>query len=486
MKKGIKRLLLAVSLMAIIPIGANASSVTVGRGYSQITKGSYVRFYVYLNDVAAWNITGVGAGSTNGNCSIRDVGDSGTGRNTNKTLSVDCYASDLGQIGFTVTGDYTTQDGSTHNVSTGTTVTVVKPRDPDSNNYLSSLEIEGYDLTPGFNAETLEYTIEVPSSVDKVNIKATKASGYAQDPVGVGEHEVTEGSNNIEITVTSETGVSRTYKINVNVKDDNPITTTINNEKYTLMKNLKEMTAPDGFEASKITINELEIPVFINETINITLVGIKDEKGNKVFASYNKDNNTYELFNYTKSERSRLFIQPIKEELENFHKDTITINSENYECLKHNTINNLIVVYAKDLTNGKDNYYTYDIDTSTFILYHDDLEKSYIEQIGKYQEVMYILIGIIGFFALILIIMVIRIPKKHKRVKEEKIDLTKEIIKEEPEKIEKSKKENKRKEKKVEESKEEPIEEKPKKEELVPEETMFDIMADNKKKKKRK
>ena len=171
MNKRIKRLFLAISLMTIIPIGVNASSVTAGRGYSQVTKGSYVRFYVYLNDVAAWNITAIGGGSTNNNCSIRDVGDSGTGRNTNKTLSVDCYASDLGQIGFTVTGDYTTQDGSTHNVSTGTTVTVVKPRDPDSNNLLSSLEIEGYDLTPSFNAETLEYTTEVPSSVDKVNIK---------------------------------------------------------------------------------------------------------------------------------------------------------------------------------------------------------------------------------------------------------------------------------------------------------------------------
>ena len=481
MNKRIKRLFLAISLMTIIPIGVNASSVTAGRGYSQVTKGSYVRFYVYLNDVAAWNITAIGGGSTNNNCSIRDVGDSGTGRNTNKTLSVDCYASDLGQIGFTVTGDYTTQDGSTHNVSTGTTVTVVKPRDPDSNNLLSSLEIEGYDLTPSFNAETLEYTTEVPSSVDKVNIKASKASGYAQDPTGVGEHEVTEGSNNIEITVTSETGVSRTYKINVIVKDDNPITVKLNDKSYTIMKNLKDLAAPDGFESSTIKINEFEIPVYLNKTINITLVGIKDEKGNKVFASYDSDNKTYQLFNYTKSERSRLYILPLKEEKENFHKDSITINSENYECLKHNKDNNLIVVYAKDLITGKENYYTYDVDTKTFILYHDSLEKSYLEEINKYKEVMYILMGIIALFALVLIIMVIKRPKKEKKIKEKKETIEKII--EEPETKEIEPKPSKEKKTKSKKKNDIVIEEK---QENIEDDTMFDILNDGKKKKKSK
>ena len=472
-------------IMMFVTINVHAASITVGRSAYTVTKGSRVTFYINLNSLVAWDSLSANISGSASNCSY-NYDKSGvismSGENGSKTYTVTCTATDVGQVGISVTGHYAYMEGGNKregNASTGTVISVVKPRDPDSNNYLSSLEIEGYDLTPGFNAETLEYTTEVPSSVDKVNIKATKASGYAQDPVGVGEHEVTEGSNNIEITVTSETGVSRTYKINVNVKDDNPITTTINNEKYTLMKNLKEMTAPDGFEASKITINELEIPVFINETINITLVGIKDEKGNKVFASYNKDNNTYELFNYTKSERSRLFIQPIKEELENFHKDTITINSENYECLKHNSINNLIVVYAKDLTNGKDNYYTYDVDTSTFILYHDDLEKHYLEELNKYKEVIAILIGIIGFFALILIIMVIRRPKRRKKKELEE-------IREEKVVVETPKKEKKIIEKKLEEPKKETTKEETKKEESVPEETMFDIMADNKKKKKRK
>ena len=445
MNKRIKGLLIGLTMFSFLS-KANASSVTVGRSYATITKGSYVTFYVYLNDVAAWDVKGNGSGSTS-NCSLRDVGDTGTGHNGNKTLSVSCYATDLGQIGFVISGDYTTEDGTTRTISGGTSVTVVKPREKDSNNYLSSLEVEGYELSPAFDKDTLEYNVSVPSSVDKVTIKASKASNYAADPTGVGEVEVSEGSNNIEVTITSETGVNRTYKINVNVEDKNPITIKIDEESYTLMKNLKEMNPPEGFKQENIKIKEVEIPAFISEKLHITLVGIKDSKGNKMLATYDEKEQKYNHFNQNKSKSLNLFILKPESVLDGFVAGKITINGSEYDCLKKIEDENYIVVYAKDLDKAENNYYVYDIDTNSYIIYKNNIEKNHQEEIEKYKVVVYGLAIALGLSGIIIMFLLLTKTKKKKRIeknppKEEQVKITNQEKKAEK-KEEKPKKKNK-------------------------------------------
>lgn len=508
-----KRKVLFLSVLLLMSISrVHAASVTLGRSSTTITKGSRVTIYVNINNAASWQLTGNGTGSTSG-CSLGEAGTgySQNGENTSKTLTVTCYSTDVGSIGFTVTGviGYM-ENGSMKkmNVSQGTSVSVVKPRDPDSNNYLSSLSVEGYELTPAFDKDTLEYSVSVPSSIDKVTIAATKASGYASDPTGVGEKEVSEGSNKIEVTVKSETGVDRTYVININVEDKNPITIKIEDESYTVMKNLKDMKIPDGFQQESIKIKELDIPALVNKKLNMTLVGIKDSKGNKLLAVYNKDD-TYQLFNQNSSKSLSLFIIKPETILEGFHEGNITIQGTVYSCLKHNEDENYIVIYAQDLSTGEKKYYVYDVDTSSYILYKDGMQQSFKDQIEKYKTVVFGFAIALGVMGLIIVILLLRRPKRIKKqiekennVRIEKQEPTKKketsnVKKEEVQPKEEPKKKTKKANSKTDaietiKSAQEIIDEYEKtvsipKEKLVSEDTeMYDILNDDKKSKRKK
>ena len=75
------------------------------------TSGGKVTFYVNIQGAGSWQLTGKGTGATSG-CSLGDqgTGDSGSGKNINKTLSVTCNATNVGQISFAVSGNISSVD----------------------------------------------------------------------------------------------------------------------------------------------------------------------------------------------------------------------------------------------------------------------------------------------------------------------------------------------------------------------------------------
>ena len=315
---------LALNLVSV----SAAGSVSVSASANYVEEGNRVTFYINLKNVAAWDLTGTGYGATS-SCSLGDqgVGDSGTGANVNKTLTVTCKTSSVGQISFNVSGNVSSANGTNIekvNVNTSKIVVVTEPREKDTNNYLKSIGVTGYTLTPDFNQDTMEYSVEVPNTVDKVTLEAQAASVYAS-VTGTGEVEVNEGANTFEIKVTSETGVERIYKININVKDENPINIKINNSDYTVMKNVKNIELPSTYEATTVKINDFDIPAFYSSTSGFTLVSVKDSKGDQYFAIYDAENNTYELYNENQSDQLLLYILPITEEKNKFNKTKITI-----------------------------------------------------------------------------------------------------------------------------------------------------------------
>ena len=103
------------------------------------------------------------------------------------------------------------------------------------NNNLSALEVEGFTLTPEFNKDTLEYSIVVPEDTKEINIKATPQDKTAQ-VTGAGVQAVAQGANKFSIVVKAQNGAEKTYTINVEVKDENPINVTINGKNYTVVK----------------------------------------------------------------------------------------------------------------------------------------------------------------------------------------------------------------------------------------------------------
>ena len=85
------------------------------------------------------------------------------------------------------------------------------------NNYLSSLVVEGYELNKTFNKESATYFVTVDSSVINVSIEATAEDSNATVCVS-GADNLKTGTNKVLISVTSESGVVRTYRIYVTKK----------------------------------------------------------------------------------------------------------------------------------------------------------------------------------------------------------------------------------------------------------------------------
>lgn len=88
-------------------------------------------------------------------------------------------------------------------------------REANSNDFLSNLEVVGYNLTPKFNKSTYSYTLDVDSLVDKVIINATPEVNTTT-VVGTGEFILNTNSNTFNIDVTSAYGTSKTYVIVIN------------------------------------------------------------------------------------------------------------------------------------------------------------------------------------------------------------------------------------------------------------------------------
>ena len=92
--------------------------------------------------------------------------------------------------------------------------------DKSSNNYLKSLEVEGYVFTPEFDKQTVNYSIEGEIEADKVVIKA-EAEDEKATITGIGEVLLQSGDNNLRIDVTAESGTVRTYFVKINKKVSN-------------------------------------------------------------------------------------------------------------------------------------------------------------------------------------------------------------------------------------------------------------------------
>ena len=122
------------------------------------------------------------------------------------------------------------------------------------NNYLKSLSIDGYELSPSFDKDTLEYSLELDSSVEHITVNAVKEDSTASISGG-GEVSLSEGSNQINIIVTAQNGNKRTYTINVNVKEVNPINVKIDGKNYTVVKRKALLTVPNNFTETTVVIN---------------------------------------------------------------------------------------------------------------------------------------------------------------------------------------------------------------------------------------
>lgn len=93
---------------------------------------------------------------------------------------------------------------------------VSKPADSGNpNNWLKSLSIAGYGLTPSYAVNnTTDYSLIVSDSVSQISVSATPVNGNARVS-GAGTSSLAQGTNVINIVVTAQSGATRTYKLTV-------------------------------------------------------------------------------------------------------------------------------------------------------------------------------------------------------------------------------------------------------------------------------
>ena len=88
------------------------------------------------------------------------------------------------------------------------------PGDGNNNNYLSSLSVEGFSLTPEFSRYVSDYELVVDKSTSYVNVTA-KTSSSSASVSGAGRVTLTGDTTVINIKVTAPSGDVRTYSITV-------------------------------------------------------------------------------------------------------------------------------------------------------------------------------------------------------------------------------------------------------------------------------
>ena len=301
-------------------------------------------------------------------------------------------------------------------------ITVITQADLEAsyskNNNLKALSVSGYTLSPSFKSSTTEYTVEANSNTEQVTINATKEDSKASVS-GTGTHDVSEGENKFNITVTAENGSTKTYTIIVNVKDPNPIKVTIDEQEYTVVKRESTLETPTGFEKTTIDINEQKIPAFYNEINDFTLVGLKDKEGQIDYFLYDKENKTYEKYNEASLELFKIYPLKIDKQFdESYNKTTIKINDIDFEAMMQ-TNSNYYIIHAKNLLTGKNNYYKYDKSINSLITFDNDENlKPLKQELEKYKTFIVFLGAETVFVTLILIIiLIVTIVKKSKKKK---------------------------------------------------------------------
>ncbi len=281
------------------------------------------------------------------------------------------------------------------------------------NNNLASLGVEGFTLTPEFNANTLEYSVTVPEDTKNVNITGTVQDKKASI-TGVGVHDVNQGNNKFLVTVKAENGSEKTYTINVDVKDENPIEVSVGDKKYTVVKIKENLPIASLYNEYSIKINEFDIPAYKNDYTGLVLVGLKDNEGNISLFIYDDENNSYKEYNELKS--SQITIYPLKpeENIEGYKKGNVKIQDIDVEGFYLNEDSDFFVIYGVNVETGDKGFYMYDKKMQTLIKYNDELSSLLSEKIKLYT---YIIIGFISLSVVMLIIIIVLVCKKGKKKK---------------------------------------------------------------------
>src|SRR5574344_783211 len=155
------------------------------------------------------------------------------------------------------------------------TLNINRPSSTDA--YLSNLTISNGTISPEFNKETNNYSVTLENDITSLTVTGIKNNTLATVK-GNGNYDIKVGTTSINIVVTSESGVSNTYVLNVTRK---PNTNAL----------LSSITTSEGVLVPTFDGNTLEYSIDVkNSVTSITVTGTPLVSTTKVVG-----NNTYTL-----------------------------------------------------------------------------------------------------------------------------------------------------------------------------------------------
>ncbi len=427
--KRLKKLLMFVISLIILPnvVNAASGSITVS-GTSQAVVGNKVSVTVKLSSstgIGSWQMqlnydksylqltssSAEAGGTVMASASTTGV-KSKTYTFTFKTLktgstkisvsSYEAYAfADLSELSLT---------------SSSKTIKIITQKELEASyskdNNLKSLVVEGYELTPEFSKDNLNYVVNVPEGTTSVNVKATKNDNTATVQ-GDGTIEVAAGTNNIAIVVRAQNGSEKTYNLAVNVIDQNPINVKVDNKDFTVVKLRNNYTCPDLFTESEIEIDGFKVPTCVNDKINYTLVGLKENDG--TITNYIYNNNTYNKYIETTGTSLKIIILDYDKEVNGLIKTKEKIDDIDYDVYKYNDNSKNFVVYGMNIETGDKDFYVYDSINKTFTSYdHKQLDD--LEETNKIYLYVIVAFGVSLLLSFICIISLSSGKKKLKKI----------------------------------------------------------------------
>ena len=167
--------------------------------------------------------------------------------------------------------------------SSSSTVTISTPA-PSANANLSSIKIDGVNLSPAFSPNITTYTASVPNNVESISIKATAAVSDSSI-IGIGDKALTEGDNTFTITVTAPSGAKKTYTLNIRrrlpgeLTPEEILTVIIGEEQKKICSDISALPVINGFTQTTTLYKDISVGVLKDNDEKYVLFYLTDANG---------------------------------------------------------------------------------------------------------------------------------------------------------------------------------------------------------------
>ncbi len=285
------------------------------------------------------------------------------------------------------------------------------------NNNLKSLSVDGQELVPKFDKNTLEYSLELENGTESITISASKEDSKAV-VTGTGTKTVTEGDNRFVIRVTAENGSVKDYIINAHVKELNPIELTINDEVYTVVRKSAEIPTLSTFIQTTTYIDGEEVPALQSDITGYLLIAVRDSNANMYLYKIEEDG-SYTRYEETAFSGITLFIiEPKAEDIPEGYETKTELTLDDKKVTAYSSKDNPYpIVYGVNVETGKENWYSYDEEEGTL----QRFENTKVMELTKMNQRLLLLVTLLSASSLVIMIFLLILVAKVKRKAEKEM-----------------------------------------------------------------